>query len=437
MFAGAIASPPCAAQPADGSGRSVVVLVPGISFVPELGKPIWGSLLSGDDFEARWTGLIGYLENHGFPFGGTIRPQGANVVLPDGLDATGVEGDPRHARLFELDFSASAETDGLAFKALELAACLRSLRTYCGIESVCLVAHSAGGLVSRVYLQNALPGVPYAGEVDRLITIGTPHLGSATAHHLGELLGTRATSLAHDSDLLRRLNQTLALPEEVHFASIVVRGFRADVRGTTSAYDEHLDPRFLATLPLDFVEGGDEVVHVRSQNLALALTARMYESSTGRPVLFVSARVSDPSPGDIDPRGGRVHAAEVQDPSVLERVLQLLDSDKGLWLGLEADRLEKWVDAGSRAIAESIVERETLSKLLTHDVTAVELTMFELTSRDDGTYGYDFEGVAHSKNRFLRFRHRDTLIGGTLRVRYDQFGRPLDCRHEVTRREDE
>jgi pimeloyl-ACP methyl ester carboxylesterase len=48
-----------------------------------------------------------------------------------------------------------------------------------GSGKVILVGHSMGGLVSRAYIQ----GNGYRGDVERLITLGTPHRGSADAYY--------------------------------------------------------------------------------------------------------------------------------------------------------------------------------------------------------------------------------------------------------------
>ena len=42
-----------------------------------------------------------------------------------------------------------------------------------GAKKVILIAHSMGGLVSRAYIE----GGEYAGDVDTLMTFGSPHLG--------------------------------------------------------------------------------------------------------------------------------------------------------------------------------------------------------------------------------------------------------------------
>jgi pimeloyl-ACP methyl ester carboxylesterase len=64
-----------------------------------------------------------------------------------------------------------------------------------GSSKVALVGHSMGGLLARTYLQ----GAAYRGDVECLITLGTPHRGSAEAYYTwegGELTwGTVATTV--------------------------------------------------------------------------------------------------------------------------------------------------------------------------------------------------------------------------------------------------
>lgn len=52
-------------------------------------------------------------------------------------------------------------------------------RARSGSAKVVLVGHSMGGLVSRSYIQSSA----YRNDVDRLITLGTPHRGSAEAYY--------------------------------------------------------------------------------------------------------------------------------------------------------------------------------------------------------------------------------------------------------------
>lgn len=69
------------------------------------------------------------------------------------------------------------------------------VRAYTGHSKVILVGHSMGGLAARAYLQGVAamyPGAlssPYSGDVAKLITIGTPHLGSEASVVLQNTFG--------------------------------------------------------------------------------------------------------------------------------------------------------------------------------------------------------------------------------------------------------
>jgi triacylglycerol esterase/lipase EstA (alpha/beta hydrolase family) len=76
-----------------------------------------------------------------------------------------------------------------------------------------LVAHSMGGLVARFYLQR-LGG---ARRVDRLITLGTPHLGTHAATFVPSAL---VRQLLPDGPFIRHLN-ALPPPEGLQVTSIV------------------------------------------------------------------------------------------------------------------------------------------------------------------------------------------------------------------------
>ncbi len=56
------------------------------------------------------------------------------------------------------------------------------IQNVCNCEKVDLVAHSMGGLVARQYIQSD----QYGGDVDQLIFLGTPHLGSPKAYLMWE-----------------------------------------------------------------------------------------------------------------------------------------------------------------------------------------------------------------------------------------------------------
>src|SRR5688500_14083423 len=104
-------------------------------------------------------------------------------------------------------------------------------------------------------MQSALPGIRFRNDSDRLVTVGTPHAGSAAAEHFGDFLGTRATSLKPRAALMLDLNRKLDLPRDVLFASIVIRSLALDLPGSGSSYDHLADHEFLEGLPAEYREG--------------------------------------------------------------------------------------------------------------------------------------------------------------------------------------
>ncbi len=83
--------------------------------------------------------------------------------------------------------------------AQQLARSIEQVRAATGAERVVLVGHSVGGLVARACI--ALPGL--APQVEKLLTLGTPHHGSRHAR-LG--IGANSRQLEAGSDWLCRLN---------------------------------------------------------------------------------------------------------------------------------------------------------------------------------------------------------------------------------------
>jgi pimeloyl-ACP methyl ester carboxylesterase len=417
-----------------------VLLVHGIAWELDEEDSSWGRLGYDADGSPTWSGMIGFLDSKGLRVGGIIRPIKGKVELPEHLDTAGVRGAPRKARLFLLKFSSAANTDGIAYKALELAEAVRQLSLLTGAEKVRIVAHSAGGLFARAYLQNALPGVPFRGDVDRLITIATPHLGSHLAHHLGDFLGTRATSIEPDAAMMRNLNSTLDLPEGVTFASIVVRGLGADVRGKGKQYDRLVDHRLLDRLPLGYREGGDQVVHVQSQNLRLAECAERYERRTGRPVQYVLARVADPKPTRFRLReltDVRVHATAPFDETVQHLVFGLLSDGALLWQKADPEKLADWCLWQARLHASGLIESQALAMHPMSQATSIRIDEFEPLDAEGQSRAYRFAGKAWSKNVAVPFRKRWTHVRGTLKLEFDEFGRVVAAESRIEERKDE
>lgn len=412
--------------------RGIVLLVPGMAWNVAEPHCAWGECEKDPSGTDRWNGLIGFLDGRGYSYGGTLRANRAKFNLPEDLDTRGARGEPSEARLFMLAFSPSANTDGLAHKGLELAEAVRQLCRFTGAKKVMLVGHSAGGLVARAYLQGSLVGVPYRGDVDRLITIATPHLGAALASNIGDLLGTRATSIGVDAPMIVALNRELELPPDVRFASIVVRGFSADVRGKGSAYAGTVDAERIARLPVDYREGGDQVVHVVTQNLRLARCAAEYEQRTRRPVQYLLARVEDPS---HVPGGLRVHDAAPSDPAVQEMVLELLEEDF-FWNAAESEKRSALMERQARLHAMGAIEAAVLDDHSGSEVKEIQLDGFRCEGRRADTWRSTFDGRARSVNRVMPLRRRWTQVRGVLELEFDRFGRVTGADVDIKRRKD-
>ena len=431
----------CSAARADAAQRPncPVLLVHGITWDLDQEDATWGRYQPGASRESDWTGMVGFLQSRGLAYGGAIRPIGADVALPQRLDKSGVTADPRTAQVFVLRFSKAANTDGIAYKALELAESIKELCRFTGADKVRLVAHSAGGIVARAYLQDALPGVRYRGDVERLITVGTPHLGSSVAEHWGDFLGTRATSIKPGAALVRNLNSKLDLPDDVTFASIVVRGIATDARGKGSEFDHLINQVLLAALPVEYQSGGDQVVHVRSQNLRLAQCATRYEERTGRPVQYVLARVADPARGgwpldELTDRG--VHVVAPYDPMVHQLAYGLLNRKAVLWKSTSPEKLAGWYDWQARLHTNGIVESQAMGKHPMSWVTHVRIEDFRLVDNHGLSREYRFHGKAWSANVAIPLRKRWTHVHGTVAMTFDPYGRVLAARADVQKRKD-
>jgi len=407
------------------NNQQIILLVHGITMNPDKPTKIWSN--------KNWNGMIGFLQNKGLRFGGIIKSKNGRIKLPDSLDKSGDIDNAKSAQLFSLEFSRLANTDGLAYKCLELANCINELKKYTGYKKITLIAHSAGGLIARVYLQKALPLLKYdINSISKLITIGSPHFGSAFAKSFCSFIGIQANSLKPEAELIQTINSSLQLPEKVLFASIIVRGFAADVRGSGTSYDPYINQKMLLKLPVDFRQGGDQIVHVKSQNLALTKCATNYEKKTHRPVLYFIARVPDPSPKDSSFFEEKVHCFAPYDLSVQNLVYYLI-SDEKPWLKLKKDKLKYWIDTKARIFSKSVIENETLLKHPLSEVTSIELEHFSKVryNKNNDSYIFTFEGYAISIGKILRIMSRKTFVKGIIECKFDVYGRILNFSKKI------
>jgi triacylglycerol lipase len=131
------------------------------------------------------------------------------VLLIHGIDDThaGMEPlgrylDGRGWRSFSFDMVPNDGQVGLDELARQVKSQVAAVRARTGAEKVDLVAFSLGGVVARVYLQE-LGG---ASEVERLVTISSPHHGSWMAYLRWNVLGEE---LRPGSRVYQRLNANL------------------------------------------------------------------------------------------------------------------------------------------------------------------------------------------------------------------------------------
>lgn len=114
------------------------------------------------------SGATSYFSNDcGMSFGGTLRVTNGSV---SSTSAGGQDGD-----FYIVSFT--NPYDSVAAWGNELDACVRYVRQQTGADRVILIGYSMGGLAARQYLVNRYSD----HHVKRLITVGTPHLGSPFA----------------------------------------------------------------------------------------------------------------------------------------------------------------------------------------------------------------------------------------------------------------
>lgn len=142
------------------------------------------------------------------------------VLLIHGIDDTRAVMEPlgryleaRGWRRFAFDMVPNDGREGFEVLARQLQREVAEIRARTGAAKVDLVGFSLGGVVARVYLQE-LGG---ASEVERLVTISSPHHGSWMAYLRWNALGEE---LRPGSPVYRRLNGSLASLSGVRHTAI-------------------------------------------------------------------------------------------------------------------------------------------------------------------------------------------------------------------------
>lgn len=142
------------------------------------------------------------------------------ILLIHGIDDTHAAMAPlaRHLeqrgwRTFSFDMVPNDGAVGFEVLAQQVRREVAAVRARTGAAKVDLVGFSLGGMVARVYLQD-LGG---AAEVERLVTLASPHEGSWMAYFRWNALGEE---LRPDSAVYRRLNGNFSALEGVRVTSI-------------------------------------------------------------------------------------------------------------------------------------------------------------------------------------------------------------------------
>lgn len=142
------------------------------------------------------------------------------VLLIHGIDDTRAVMEPlgryleaRGWQRFAFDMVPNDGREGFEVLARQVQREVAEIRARTGAAKVDLVGFSLGGMVARVYLQE-LGG---AAEVERLVTISSPHHGSWTAYLRWNALGEE---LRPASPIYRRLNANLDSLADVRHTAI-------------------------------------------------------------------------------------------------------------------------------------------------------------------------------------------------------------------------
>lgn len=126
---------------------------------------VHGYMGSPHSWEA--SGVNAVLEQHGWPRGGILRASPAGVELLPG------NGSQAPNRAYSVELPSLAP---MVDQSVHLQVILDYLRQYFPDEPITVAAHSAGGVAARLALVRA-----GAAQVKRLVTIASPHLGTARA----------------------------------------------------------------------------------------------------------------------------------------------------------------------------------------------------------------------------------------------------------------
>lgn len=293
-----------------------------------------------------WDSAVSYLHAKGLRFGGHIHYEESDfsksLMVEEDIRSI---GDLSNA-VYTVTFSDYARTTNNPFhsEAIELSQMIALVRSsvYSDCSKVNLIGHSMGGLVARAYVQDPMI-YGTRNDVNMLLTIGTPHLGSYLADlFLGACFvepKVQEIAVLHPFESrLQRLNIPASpfghLPDDVFYGCIVARDSQHDGLGAFGLFLPGHDDTLEYLDRTSLRRGGDEVVNVRSQNLNHSIVGRHFstiDSTHSIPLLIIDNQTRGCYPLCLR------HLGEADDPAIQEQVWNLLDgigrfsSDDCIW----------------------------------------------------------------------------------------------------------
>jgi len=146
-------------------------------------------------------GIASQLKQHGWLYAGKFHYNSHGVQLLQPAGYPGISQDHEH-RFYQVALPTEASIQNQAYY---LTAYLKSIRQHYPQQEIIVVGHSAGGVVARfVMVRN--PEL----NIDQLITIASPHLGTDTAE-FGKLMGESPLALIAPMVGAGTLNRSQAL----------------------------------------------------------------------------------------------------------------------------------------------------------------------------------------------------------------------------------
>ncbi|MGN7614674.1 hypothetical protein ACQZV8_21605 [Magnetococcales bacterium HHB-1] len=177
----------------------------------------------------------------------------------------------------------------------------------------------------------------------------------------------------------------------------------------------------LQKLPLSYRFGGDQIVHVIAQNLALTPTAQRYENRTNKPIHYPLVRVPDPSPEDLSPWEKKVHQVETYDPMVMRWIVRALKSDLP-WHAQSPSDLKRFQNEQACLFAMGAIEWQAALKSSMSEVSRIDIEHCKLIKSEQNTHIYNISGTAKTRMYLLSIPSKKS-VQGYLALRFDSFGR--------------